>query len=1318
MVQSWRGILTQGLLILNLILGSFADVFLNQWAVEVPGGHGAADALANELGFINKGQIGSIENHYEFLHHGIEKRSTSSSHHHHQALVTHPQITWAEQQVAKKRVKRDFRPKGPPISFKDPLYPSQWYLLFGAKGGFDMNVVPAWQRGYTGQGVVVTILDDGLETNHDDLKKNYDPRASFDINSEDGDPMPRYDSGDENRHGTRCAGEVAAQANNSKCGVGIAYNARIGGVRMLDGDVSDIVEARSLSLQPDYIDIYSASWGPDDNGMVVDGPAKLAKQAFLDGVTKGRNNKGSIFVWASGNGGSSHDSCNCDGYTNSIYTLSISSVSEMNKEPWYLEECSSTLASTYSSGDTYKEKQIVTTDLHNGCTESHTGTSASAPLAAAICALALEANPDMTWRDMQYITLMTARPQPMAADPNWVTNGLGRKVSLKYGYGLMDADAMVRMAEVWTPVPEQHMCETSKDGDYKAIEGRGIEVTVTTTGCLGDHKHTIRHLEHVQVRASISYDHRGDLILHLVSPNGTRSTLLPKRPSDYKSDKFEDWPFMSVHFWGESPVGEWKFVVENGGPATNTGSLVSWQLIMYGTAEQPVRVKRRKATTEPPKNGQQNHGRGSSQQPLSTKAQTSDVTRTTSSYYDPDYSYNYEQAGPEQPGEVCDPQCRSGCVGPKPEDCQECLHYRRGQHGPCVLSCHSGEYADETNVCHKCHSTCSTCEQKGPEGCLTCQQGYFLVQDQQVCVAQCPDGYYADQADGLCFPCDDNCVTCSSEGDVCTACSEGMTLRNHKCLLECKPNQYKDQTGICQMCHISCDSCSGPSMYDCVRCPGGVFFKNGTCIHECGLFFYADTQLWECNSCDPSCLRCLGPQANQCTRCSDDFRLVNNGCTNKDVACDEDEFKTKDGYCKKCHQTCKTCSGESDGDCISCTSERIFYENQCVTKCRAGYYTYVASAIDASTTKECRECHRNCRLCKGGGAKDCTACEHGMVLVNGECSTTCPEGQFKDQSNKCTSCDASCLECTGPGMGDCIKCPMPVLLYNGRCQSSSCPTGYYMSHGECGRCHHTCKTCTDGGPSNCLTCEEGYIVYRGFCMKAPTCAVGSFFNVAKRECQLCNKTCRTCRGPGPTNCTSCEKPYIQNKQNSECTLCCSETHRKDCCTCHLETGICVDDRNIERPGSDTNSFKDSGGLSFQHVTLSSVAASTFGLVTLATLSCIFIVVLFFVTFGLLQAYTNGNLCFTQKVAYQKLPTVYDHKTDRILLNREDFEDEDEEDLYSVKSSPNHTEELSSNNHHRDDSRNHNNKRNGNHLGANHVDLSENSYSDDVTNHIK
>lgn len=139
-----------------------------------------------------------------------------------------------------------------------------------------------------------------------------------------------------------------------------------------------------------------------DDGKTVDGPGELATRAFIEGVSKGRSGKGSIFIWASGNGGKDHDNCNCDGYTNSIWTLSISSATERGLVPWYSEKCSSTLATTYSSGSK-EERQVVTTDLHHSCTTTHTGTSASAPLAAGIAALVLEANPNLTWRDLQHI---------------------------------------------------------------------------------------------------------------------------------------------------------------------------------------------------------------------------------------------------------------------------------------------------------------------------------------------------------------------------------------------------------------------------------------------------------------------------------------------------------------------------------------------------------------------------------------------------------------------------------------------------------------------------------------------------------------------------------------------------------------------------------------------------------------------------------------------------------------------------------------------------------------------------------------------------
>lgn len=158
---------------------------------------------------------------------------------------------------------------------------------------------------------------------------------------------------------------------------------------MLDGTITDVIEAQSLSLQPQHIHIYSASWGPEDDGRTVDGPGPLTHEAFRLGVIQvnkrpggrtggqtarpgmclrptpssalypqGRGGLGTLFIWASGNGGLHYDNCNCDGYTNSIYTLSISSATQFGNVPWYSEACSSTLATTYSSGN-QNEKQIV-----------------------------------------------------------------------------------------------------------------------------------------------------------------------------------------------------------------------------------------------------------------------------------------------------------------------------------------------------------------------------------------------------------------------------------------------------------------------------------------------------------------------------------------------------------------------------------------------------------------------------------------------------------------------------------------------------------------------------------------------------------------------------------------------------------------------------------------------------------------------------------------------------------------------------------------------------------------------------------------------
>lgn len=548
------------------------DIYTDQFVVHVDGGAETARELARKHGF---DYLGEVFGHYHHLRHRrLAKRSLERSEEHHRSLEQEPSVRWFSQQTLKRRSKREFRE----TNLNDPRWSEMWYLNRGK--GLDMNVQNVWKRNITGRGVVVTILDDGLEKDHPDLVENYDPQASWDMNNHDPDPQPRYDLVDSNRHGTRCAGEVAAVKNNSICAVGVAFGAGIGGVRMLDGDVTDVVEARSLALNNQHIDVYSASWGPDDDGKTVDGPGELATRAFREGIERGRGGLGSIFVWASGNGGRERDNCNCDGYTNAIWTLSISSATENGLVPWYSEACSSTLATTYSSGST-GERQIITTDLHHGCTSTHTGTSASAPLAAGICALALEANRRLTWRDMQHIVVRTAKPANLRTS-DWQKNGVGRNVSHSFGYGLMDADAMVVLAKRWTTVPQQKTCMFRALPMDKVIAPKSHVELKLNVNC-----ENVHFLEHVQAKVTLSATRRGDLHIYLTSPAGTRSTLLAQRPLDNSRSGFQAWPFMSVHTWGESPNGHWKLEVHNDGRYFGKATLKEWSMILYGTTEDP-----------------------------------------------------------------------------------------------------------------------------------------------------------------------------------------------------------------------------------------------------------------------------------------------------------------------------------------------------------------------------------------------------------------------------------------------------------------------------------------------------------------------------------------------------------------------------------------------------------------------------------------------------------------------------------------------------------------------------------------------------------
>ncbi|KAM9328952.1 proprotein convertase subtilisin/kexin type 5 isoform 2-T2 [Gastrophryne carolinensis] len=827
------------------------------------------------------GPIGSLENYYHFYHSRTIKRSVLSSRGTHNFISMEPKVEWIQQQVVKRRTKRDYKVNNIHSAyFNDPKWPSMWYIHCSENAHHcqsDMNIVGAWKRGYTGKNVVVTILDDGIERNHPDLMQNYDPLASTDINGNDYDPMPRYDATNENKHGTRCAGEVAATANNSHCTVGIAFNARIGGVRMLDGDVTDMVEAKSLSLNPQHVHIYSASWGPDDDGKTVDGPAILARDAFENGIRTGRRGYGSIFVWASGNGGRSRDHCSCDGYTNSIYTISISSTTESGKKPWYLEECASTLATTYSSGESY-DRKVITTDLRQRCTDSHTGTSASAPMAAGIIALALEANPFLTWRDVQHIIVRTSRPRHLNA-PDWKTNAAGHKVSHLYGFGLMDAEAMVIEAEKWTTVPAQHICVENTDRQIKTIRPDNVVRSVyKATGCADNSNHHVIYLEHVVVRITITHPRRGDLAIYLTSPSGTRSQLLANRLFDHSMEGFKNWEFMTTHCWGEKASGDWILEIYDTPSQLRNfktpGKLKEWSLVLYGTSIQPYS----------PRNDV----------PKVERVRSSPVEEPSEEYNADDYT------GP------CDPECSNvGCDGPGPYQCNDCLHYyykAKNNTRICVSECPSGHYSADKKRCKKCFPNCETCVGSRSDQCSSCKSGYYLNEETNSCTTNCPDGFYLNENKNLCKKCNENCKTCTA-ADICTECKHGLSLQGSKCAVTCEDGKYYSVLKKeCEPCHRLCATCTGPGIDNCINCAKEMLFEDGRCITSCSPEYYLAPSkangFKTCKRCDGSCLTCSGPGEKNCTSCPEGYFLEGTVCMVGTICKDAtEEAWAEGGFC-------------------------------------------------------------------------------------------------------------------------------------------------------------------------------------------------------------------------------------------------------------------------------------------------------------------------------------------------------------------------------------------------------------------------------------
>ncbi|MFM7606687.1 MAG: S8 family serine peptidase [Prosthecobacter sp.] len=506
-------------------------------------------------------------------------------------LQKQPGVRSAEPMLARQLFGK-WVPNDPFFAYNAANAGYQWHLLNtgqnGGTAGVDVKVVPAWDS-YKGTGIRIGIVDDGLQLAHPDLIANVDTVNDRDFNGLDDDPSP----GEKDFHGTACAGVAAARGNNGLGVTGSAPEATIVGLKLIAAPTTDADEADAFGFKQDIIHIKSNSWGPYDSAYGQGGPGPLSLAAMQNAVTTGRGGKGTIFLWAAGNGNGSGDDSNYDGWANSPFAIAVSAINEKGRASYYSEPGANILVCAPSSSG---NAGITTTDITgaNGYNENSGtverpdfsnldytngfgGTSSSTPTVAGVVALMLQANPNLTYRDVQEILVRTAVKND-SFDGDWVQNGAGFHFNVSYGAGLVNAQTATAMAATWTsvaPLQTKTYTQTALAQPIPDFDTDGTSRTFSVP--LADNL----RLEHVTVRIKATHAYVGNLEFRLTSPSGVKSRLARARFNDNSANL--DWTFMSTHFWGERSHGDWKLEVLDR-MVGHAGTLDEVTITFHGTA--------------------------------------------------------------------------------------------------------------------------------------------------------------------------------------------------------------------------------------------------------------------------------------------------------------------------------------------------------------------------------------------------------------------------------------------------------------------------------------------------------------------------------------------------------------------------------------------------------------------------------------------------------------------------------------------------------------------------------------------------------------
>ena len=541
----------------------------------------------------------------------------------------------------------------------DPLYPYVWHLdntgqtNFATNGGIageDLNVDSVINDGITGSGVKIAIIDEDLEIAHEDLVDNVID-GSWDFVNSSNNPTEQNSSGG---HGTAVAGLMAAKGWNNLGTRGIAPNASIIGYNYLK-DQSTVAESQSLGVNPPgnvLADIYNMSYGLASSGFYSPDSiiSSSLESAYINGITNLRDGKGAIYTKSAGNGfdTGSGDYCGTD-YTctelivdkekNIPYSIIVAALNAEGLKSSYSttgpgiwvsgfggEDGTNTAYSGFNSargnkpammtvdkstcnrgyvqtgvavgsGSNYNEFNSGDNAENPSCNyvSDFGGTSSAAPTVAGVVALMLEANPDLTWRDVKHIFANTSdkidplRRVTLGADENgengiaqyeWETNSAGYEFHNWYGFGKVNAAAAVASAKEYTANSLGSFVSTGYIGSGEVnidfTDGETITSSLAVTSPSGSNN----NVEFVRVSLQFTHTYPFDVGVRLLSPDGTEINIMQAQTNvtDTGSALFD----IGVSaLYGESIEGTWTIGLSDF-YQEDSGTLIQWGIEVYG----------------------------------------------------------------------------------------------------------------------------------------------------------------------------------------------------------------------------------------------------------------------------------------------------------------------------------------------------------------------------------------------------------------------------------------------------------------------------------------------------------------------------------------------------------------------------------------------------------------------------------------------------------------------------------------------------------------------------------------------------------------